>query len=60
MKFHNGKSYEEVLNLSETHQIPFQKDNTDFFMLTIDDIGDNEVKNIFIRLIIEFILLLDY
>jgi hypothetical protein len=44
MKFANGKSYEETLSSSETHQIPFQKDNIDFFLLTVDDVGDNEVK----------------
>jgi hypothetical protein len=44
MKFANGKSYEKALSLSETHQIPFQKENTDFFLVTIDDVGDNEVN----------------
>jgi len=44
MKFANGKSYEDALSLSETHQIPFQKDNIDFFMVTIDDISNSEVK----------------
>jgi len=44
MKFANGKSYKDSLSLSETHQIAFQKDNIDFFMVTIDDIGDTEVK----------------
>lgn len=46
MKFDNGKSYEEPLSLSETHQIPFQKDNIDFFMLIIDDIDDRQVTNL--------------
>jgi hypothetical protein len=44
MKFANGQSYEDSLSLSETHRIAFQKDNIDFFMVTIDDIGDTEVK----------------
>jgi hypothetical protein len=44
MKFANGKSYEEALSASETHQIPFQQDNIDFFLVTVDDVGDSEVK----------------
>ena len=50
MEFNNGKSYEKALNLSETHQIPFQKDNIDFFMINIDDVSDNEVKIYSIRI----------
>jgi hypothetical protein len=44
MKFANGKSYEEPLNSSETHRIPFQKDNIDFFLVTVDDVGYSEVS----------------
>ncbi len=44
MEFANGKSYKDALCLSETHQIAFQKDNIDFFMVTIDGIGNTEVK----------------
>jgi hypothetical protein len=44
MKFANGKSYTDALSLSETHQVAFQKDNTDFFMVNIDDVGNVEVK----------------
>jgi len=44
IKFTNGKSFEEALSSSETHQIPFQKENIDFFMVTIEDVRDNEVK----------------
>jgi len=44
MKFDNGKVYEESLSLSETHQIPFQKDHIDFFMININDVGDREVN----------------
>jgi len=51
MKFNNGKVHEEGLSLSETHQIPFQKDHTDFFMVNIDDVGDNEVNIHKIRMI---------
>jgi hypothetical protein len=50
MKFGNGKSYEEALSLSETHQIPFQKNNIDFFMITIDGVADNEVNIYQIRM----------
>ncbi|CAF1271668.1 unnamed protein product [Rotaria sordida] len=46
INFTNGKSYEEALSSSETHQIPFQKDNIDFFLVVIDNIGDNEISNV--------------
>ncbi|CAF3635995.1 unnamed protein product [Rotaria sp. Silwood1] len=46
MNFANGKSYNETLSSSETHQIPFQKDNIDFFLAIIDNIGDTEISNV--------------
>ncbi|CAF1208147.1 unnamed protein product [Rotaria sordida] len=46
INFTNGKSYEEALSSSETHQIPFQKNNIDFFLVVIDNIGDNEISNV--------------
>ncbi|CAF2761699.1 unnamed protein product [Rotaria sp. Silwood2] len=46
MNFVNGKSYEEVLSSSETHKIPFQKDNIDFFLVVIDNIGDTEINDV--------------
>ncbi|CAM4771263.1 unnamed protein product, partial [Rotaria magnacalcarata] len=42
MNFANGKSYEEVCISSETHQIPFQKDNVDFFLVFLDNIDDTK------------------
>lgn len=43
MTFANGKSHEDALSLSETHRIAFQKGHIDFFMISIDHVGDNEV-----------------
>ncbi|CAF1083007.1 unnamed protein product [Adineta steineri] len=45
IEFANGKSYEEALHSSETHQIPFQKNNIDFFSVTFDNVNDNEVTS---------------
>ncbi len=52
--FANGKSHEDSLYLSETHQIAFQKNNIDFFMITIDDMGDTEVKLLMINICMIF------
>ncbi|CAM4812506.1 unnamed protein product [Rotaria magnacalcarata] len=46
MNFANGKSYEEVCISSETHQIPFQKDNVDFFLVFLDNIDDTKVSSV--------------
>ncbi|CAF4154933.1 unnamed protein product, partial [Adineta steineri] len=46
IEFANGKSHEEALHSSETHQIPFRKDNIDFFPVTIDNVNDNEITNV--------------
>lgn len=32
-----------MLSSSETHQIPFQKDNTDFFMIFLNNNHNTEV-----------------
>ena len=44
MTFNNGQIHEEILRSSETHQIPFQKDQIDFFPITIDETTKNEVS----------------
>ena len=46
MKFSNGTSHQEVLTSSETHQIPFQNNQIDFFLVPIDrsEVTLSEVK----------------
>jgi hypothetical protein len=46
MRFSNGTSHEEVLHSSETHRIPFQNDQIDFFLVPIDhsEVTLNELK----------------
>lgn len=45
MTFNNGKILEEELSTSETHQIPFQKDQIDFFTLSINEPAKSEVRS---------------
>ena len=40
------KLHQHVLSSSETHQIALQKDHVDFFLLTVDGLGDSEVRPI--------------
>ena len=44
MTFANGKTHQQVLSSSETHQIAFQKDHVDFFLVSLDNMGDSQVR----------------
>ncbi|CAF1208293.1 unnamed protein product [Didymodactylos carnosus] len=50
LKFANGKVHNEALNASETHPIPFLKDNIDFFVLVNTNVGDCEITEAKIKL----------
>ncbi|CAF1294409.1 unnamed protein product [Adineta ricciae] len=43
MRFANDKIYEETLNSSETYQIPFQADHIDFFVISLNDVGNSQI-----------------
>jgi hypothetical protein len=49
MTFANGKTHQQVLSSSETHQIAFQKDHVDFFLVSLDNIGDSTVRPVSTR-----------